>query len=89
MGTVPALLQSPEAGGGGRDAVPAPAGLFSSLLGGESGQKIKGRPGPAGHCQEPLGPGARSGRRTAVRRRTVLRAHSRVGEGWELGVHPS
>lgn len=50
MGTVPALLLSPEAGGGGQGTVPAPAGLFSSLLGGESGQEIKGRPGAAGHC---------------------------------------
>lgn len=67
----------------------APARLFSSLLGGESGQEIKGRPGPAGHCRELLGLGARSGQRTAVRRSAVLRARSRGGEGWGLGVHPS
>lgn len=71
-----------KAGGGGWGGIPAaPAGFFSSPWGGESGQEIKGRPGPAGHCQELLGLGVRSGQRTAVRRSAVLRVHSRGGEG--------
>lgn len=79
------LVAVPKAGGSGWGGIPAaPAGFFSSPWGGESGQEIKGRPGPAGHCQELLGLGARSGRRTAVRRSAVLRAHSRGGAGWGI-----
>lgn len=54
-GTVPALLPSRGRRWWPGAVAAAPAGLFSSLLGGESGQEIKGRPRTAGHCESRWG----------------------------------